>query len=92
MIDAFFLLDTGYCKASEAALVRGGAWNRTVDCHALVALLHHTREGWLLFDTGYAGPRLASATARFPYRLYRWLLPAHTRPEQSAAAQLTRAA
>lgn len=89
MIDAFYLLDTGYCQVLEASLMSGGAW-RTVNCHALAALLHHTREGWLLWDTGYNGPRLAAATARLPYRLYRWLLPAHTQPEQSAVAQLAR--
>lgn len=88
MIDALYLLDTGYCRASEASLIRGGA-RRSVECHALIALIHHTREGWILFDTGY-GPRLNVATARFPYRLYRWLLPAYSRPEQSAAMQVTR--
>lgn len=87
MIDAFHLLDTGYCRASEANLICGGR-RQTVDYHALIGLLHHTREGWLLFDTGYSGPHLAAATAHLPYRLYRWLLPAHTQPQQSALAQM----
>lgn len=88
MIDCFYLLDTGYCRASEAAMVRGGA-RRVVDCHALCALFHHAREGWILFDTGYA-PRLMDATRRFPFRFYRWALYAHTSQEQSAAGQLPR--
>lgn len=88
MIDRFYLLDTGFCHASEAAMVQGGA-RRIVDCHALVALFHHVREGWVLFDTGYA-PRLTNATRHFPFRFYRWLLYAHTSQEQSAAGQLPR--
>ena len=86
-IDALYLLDTGFCRAREASLIRGGA-NKTVDCHALVALIHHRREGWLLFDTGYNAARLADATARLPFRAYRYLLPPHSRPEQSAAHQI----
>jgi glyoxylase-like metal-dependent hydrolase (beta-lactamase superfamily II) len=88
MIDALYLLDTGYCRASESSLIQGGA-RRLIDCHALVALLHHTREGWLLFDTGYA-PLLTEATALFPYLLYRWMFFAHAKPEQAVAAQLSR--
>ncbi len=86
MIDAFYLLDTGYCHALETFLIRGGAW-KPVRCHALCALLHHQREGWVLFDTGYS-PHLMQATTRLPYRLYRWLLPAHSRPDQSGLAQI----
>ncbi len=89
IIDALFLLDTGFCRAREASLIQGGA-NKTVDCHALVALIHHSREGWLLFDTGYNTERLAQATARLPFRAYRQLLPAYSRPEQSVVCQIAR--
>jgi len=88
MISAFHLLDTGYCRTSEHLMIRGGA-RRQIDCHALVALIHHERKGWLLFDTGYA-PRLAEATARLPYAIYGWILPAQTSPEQAVVGQLSR--
>jgi glyoxylase-like metal-dependent hydrolase (beta-lactamase superfamily II) len=88
VIDAFHVLDTGYCTASEHLMVRGGA-RRPVECHALVALLHHGREGWLLFDAGYS-PRLAEATAGLPYSLYGRMLPAHTSAEQAVVGQLAR--
>ncbi len=82
------VLDTGYCTASEHHLIRGGR-RLTIRIHAVVALLHHPRHGWFLFDAGYA-PRLIDATARLPFRLYRWATPMHLAPELSAVAQLQR--
>ncbi|MBV9774646.1 MAG: MBL fold metallo-hydrolase [Gemmatimonadetes bacterium] len=67
------VLDTGYCLASEHHVLRG-APRRRMECHALVALLHHPEHGWTLFDTGYA-PRVLDATRRWPYRLYRVATP-----------------
>jgi glyoxylase-like metal-dependent hydrolase (beta-lactamase superfamily II) len=81
-------LDTGYCLAWEHHLMRGGR-RRLIDCHALVALLHHPRHGWLLWDTGYA-PRLLDATERLPFRLYRHVTPLRIKPELAVAAQLGR--
>lgn len=82
------VLDTGSCLAFEALVVRGGAW-RVVECPSLVALIRHPREGWILWDAGYA-PRLVECTRRFPARLYRTATPLRVRPEQCAAAQLAR--
>src|SRR5689334_18389454 len=82
------VLDTGGCLAFEAHLVRGGRWTR-VRCPSLVALLRHPREGWVLWDTGYA-PHLVECTRRMPYRLYRWATPLRLAPELAAAAQLAR--
>jgi glyoxylase-like metal-dependent hydrolase (beta-lactamase superfamily II) len=86
--DAFHLLDTGYCLASEHHIMRGGR-RVQVACHALVALLHHPRHGWVLWDAGYA-PRLLDATRRWPFRLYRWATPLRLRPEWAAARRLER--
>jgi glyoxylase-like metal-dependent hydrolase (beta-lactamase superfamily II) len=61
----------------------------TVECHSIVALFHHPREGWLLWDAGYA-PRMFDATRHWPYRLYQWVTPMRLRPELAAAAQLAR--
>src|SRR5262245_53702803 len=62
------ILDTGYCLAHESLVMRGGA-RREIACHSLVALIHHPRHGWGLWDTGYA-PRMLEATARWPFSLY----------------------
>jgi glyoxylase-like metal-dependent hydrolase (beta-lactamase superfamily II) len=69
-------------------VLRGGQ-RRRFDCHALVALLHHPRHGWLLWDTGYA-LRLLEVTRHMPFALYRRATPLHLRPELAAAAQLGR--
>jgi glyoxylase-like metal-dependent hydrolase (beta-lactamase superfamily II) len=82
------ILDTGYCDAWEHHVLRGGQ-RRRFDCHALVALLHHPRHGWLLWDTGYA-PRLLDVTQHLPFALYRRVTPLHLRPELAVAAQLGR--
>ena len=79
-------LDTGYCTAHESVLLPG-APHRTIRCHALVGLLHHSDYGWGLWDTGYA-PRMLTATDRMPWRWYRAATPLHIRPEQAVAAQL----
>ncbi len=82
------VLDTGYCLANEAHLMRGGR-RQTVHCHALVALLHHPTHGWTLWDTGYA-PRMLQATRRLPYRLYRLATPLRLTPGGAVVAQLAR--
>jgi glyoxylase-like metal-dependent hydrolase (beta-lactamase superfamily II) len=58
-------------------------------CHALVVLLEHPREGYILFDTGYAHRRLLAATNGLPYRFYRRIAPFCTTPEEAAVAVLS---
>ena len=82
----FWLLDTGYCTASEHHLMRGGE-HKTVKTHALVVLIEHPRAGWILFDTGYA-PRLLEAFKSFPFQIYRAITPVKTRSDWSAVAQI----
>lgn len=82
------VLATGYCWALENH-VRRQARRHWIKCHALVALCLHPREGWILFDTGYA-PRFLEATTSFPYSLYRALLPVHVTPELSVLGQLAK--
>lgn len=82
------VLDTGYCLASESMMIQGGR-RTTIECHALVALLHHPQRGWLLWDTGYA-PHMLAETEHLPFRLYRRMTPLRLRPELAAAAQLAR--
>lgn len=82
------VLDTGYCLAHENLVLRGGA-RKQIECHSIVALLRHPKQGWLLWDTGYA-PRMWDATRRWPFWLYRRATPLHIRPELAVAAQLER--
>jgi glyoxylase-like metal-dependent hydrolase (beta-lactamase superfamily II) len=82
------ILDTGHCLASEHHLIQGGQ-RRQIACHSIVALLHHPRHGWLLWDAGYA-PRILEATRPWPFRLYQWATPMRLRPELAVVAQLTR--
>lgn len=83
-----YVLDTGYCLAHENLVLRGGA-RRPIQCHSIVALLRHPRQGWLLWDTGYA-PRMWDATACWPFWLYRRATPLHIQPELAVIAQLGR--
>lgn len=80
------LLDTGYCLTSEHHMLRGGE-RTTLDCHALVGLIEHPTQGYVLFDTGYA-PRMLAATQSLPYALYRVATPLRLDPALVLAAQL----
>ncbi len=80
------LVDTGYCLASESAMIRGGR-RRRIACHAPVALLGHPAHGWTLFDTGYA-PRILDAARGWPFALYRLMTPMRLGPRLAVAAQL----
>jgi len=68
--------------------MRGGR-RQTIRCHSIVALLHHPKEGWVLWDTGYA-PRMLEATESWPFSLYRLATPLRIRPELAVVNQLPR--
>jgi glyoxylase-like metal-dependent hydrolase (beta-lactamase superfamily II) len=82
------VLDTGHCLASEHHMMRGGRRNK-MECHALVALLQHPREGWLLWDAGYSS-RLVDETRKWPFWLYRLATPLRLSHELEVVAQLPR--
>lgn len=82
------MLDTGYCRHLESVLIQGGRL-RVVDCHALVALLHHPRHGWVLWDTGYH-PRMFEVTRSLPFYLYRLATPLRIDPRLAVVEQLPR--
>ncbi len=82
------LLDTGYCLAWEHHVIQGGA-HRRLQCHSLVALLHHPQHGWLLWDSGYA-PRMLEATQALPFSLYRRATPLFLSPQLAVCAHLQR--
>ncbi|HEX6820157.1 MAG TPA: MBL fold metallo-hydrolase [Ktedonobacterales bacterium] len=83
-----YFLDTGYCVASEAHAIEGGA-RRRIAYHSLVALLRHPEHGWLLWDAGYT-PRMLEATSRLPEALYRLVTPLCLRPDLAVVRQLAR--
>jgi glyoxylase-like metal-dependent hydrolase (beta-lactamase superfamily II) len=80
------LIEAGHCTHPEASSREGAPW-RNCEFPALVALLRHPREGWILFDTGY-GQAFMDATRRFPESLYRAVTPVSWHPARSAVAQL----
>lgn len=80
------LVVAGHCIGPERLMRGRGGWRR-VEFPSSVAVVRHPSGGVLLFDTGYA-PRFAERTTRWPYRLYRMLLPVTCRPEDALLAQL----
>ncbi len=80
------VFDTGHCLATEAHVIRGGRWSR-IECHNLVAALYHPVRGWGLFDAGYSR-HLFDATARLPWRVYRWATPLRLDRSLEAVVQL----
>jgi len=82
------IYDTGRCMAPERLLVSDGNW-RLTSCHALTAVLCHSKHGIIVFDTGVA-PRLNQVTAHWPGKLYRSMVRFDCRPELSLVRQLAR--
>lgn len=73
----------GSCRHAERVVWKGGRL-RPITMPSLVGALEHPREGWVLFDTGYA-PRFASCSL---HRLYRLVAPYRLSPAHTAAARL----
>jgi glyoxylase-like metal-dependent hydrolase (beta-lactamase superfamily II) len=86
MSTQFQLLNSGFCYHPERVVIKDGAWKNT-RFPSTFALIQHPHLGLILFDTGYA-ERFFKATDSLPFRIYRWVTPVHTMPEESAIAQL----
>jgi glyoxylase-like metal-dependent hydrolase (beta-lactamase superfamily II) len=82
------LLEAGRSWQRERLARRGGSW-RWIPFPATVAVLRHP-DGVVLVDTGHA-PRFFEATARFPERLYRVIVPADLASGEAAVDQLAAA-
>jgi glyoxylase-like metal-dependent hydrolase (beta-lactamase superfamily II) len=89
MLDDVRLLSAGYCTHVEAMTLRGAPW-RTVRFPSGLALLHHSNQGWVLFDTGYS-VRFHAETRSFPGSLYARMTPVHLEDAQTARSQLAAA-
>jgi glyoxylase-like metal-dependent hydrolase (beta-lactamase superfamily II) len=79
-------LVAGSCRHPECMAIAGGGLN-SVTFPAIVGLIRHPSEGWILFDTGY-DPAFLAATEPFPERLYRLATPMTLGPGESVAEQL----
>ena len=82
------VLNTGWASAPEWILIRGGRMV-SVRVPALVGLIHHPREGWGLFDTGYS-LRVRAETSRGVFWLYRALAPMSVSADGPVVDQLGR--
>ncbi|HED36615.1 MAG TPA: MBL fold metallo-hydrolase [Gammaproteobacteria bacterium] len=80
------LLQVGHCVHPEAMVMRGHSWNK-MKFPAIVALIKHPAQGYILFDTGYA-KRFFDETRNFPNKLYRWLTPVSLCDKEQLIPQL----
>lgn len=85
MIRVWFF-NTGYCTVSEHYIVPTSP-RRLTRAYALAMLLEHPREGFILFDTGYA-PRILESFGQFPYGIYGRLTPTTVHPDWTIQTQL----
>lgn len=65
-------INAGYCS-QLAAWTGLSSWQWT-KFHAVVVYFEHPTHGVFLIDTGY-GEEFYESTKKFPYRIYRWLVP-----------------
>ena len=80
------LLQAGSCIQYEKFALTGGAF-RKIEFPAIFGLIHHSRLGYILFDTGYS-ERFYGLTSIFPDSAYAKLTPVTIAPDRSAVVQL----
>ncbi len=81
------LLKVGHCYHPEAMVMKGHSW-RSMQFPAIVGLVKHPKQGFILFDTGYA-KHFMQETESFPERFYRWLTPFHICDKENLVYQLS---
>jgi len=80
------LLKVGYCRHPEAMVTKGYSW-KSINFPAIVGLIKHPTQGYILFDTGYA-KRFITETDQFPQRFYRMVTPMHLCDKEQLLFQL----
>ncbi len=80
------LLKVGHCTHPQAIVMRGGKWKKQI-FPALVGLIDHPQQGYILFDTGYS-PNFMRETKNFPECLYRYLTPVCLHKDENIVNQL----
>jgi glyoxylase-like metal-dependent hydrolase (beta-lactamase superfamily II) len=78
-------MNAGYC--SQFAFWTGLKSWRWSKFFAVVVYFEHPKHGKFLIDTGY-GDSFWSATSRWPFRLYRWTVPASISSQNCLTASL----
>jgi len=86
MLLDYRLFSAGYCSHPECITIKGGRW-RSQQYPAICALIHHPKQGNILFDTGY-NPRFFAATQKWPLWLYRKIAPVQITEEKTLIHQL----
>ena len=81
-------INAGYC--SQVAAWTGISSWKWAKFHAVVVYFDHPTHGAFLIDTGY-GEEFYGATKKFPYRIYRWLVPPTIDTEHCLAGSLKKA-
>ncbi|WP_226665503.1 MBL fold metallo-hydrolase [Metabacillus litoralis] len=85
-INLLKLYECGYCTHPEK-IVNPKKNLKSIKFPATVALLKHSQQGYMLFDTGYASHFLQE-TKYFPYSIYSKLTPVYFLENQSIKNQL----
>ncbi len=80
------LFECGYSKGPENVVLKGGV-KKKLKFPALVGLLKHPEQGYILFDTGYS-EKIYKVTAKWPAKLTALLLPTYVKCEESALNRL----
>jgi glyoxylase-like metal-dependent hydrolase (beta-lactamase superfamily II) len=80
------VMHTGYCTSHQNMVLRGTP-KITIKFYAVIALLHHPKYGYVLFDTGYSDAFYRN-TKRLPNKLYAKVTPVFHVEGQSAKSRL----
>lgn len=81
-------LNAGYCR--QFAYWTGTGKLSICKFQAVLVYFEHPRHGSFLIDTGY-DQHFYSAASRFPFRLYRWLMPTSVDRDNCLTTALSRA-
>ncbi|HEX9062294.1 MAG TPA: MBL fold metallo-hydrolase, partial [Clostridia bacterium] len=87
MVEMVKVFKSGYCKSLEGFSKKGGSYLKVIKFPALWCLVKHSKEGYILFDTGYSDYVL-NCTGKFPERLYSLLLPIYLKKGENAVDYL----
>ncbi len=82
-------LKAGYCT-HPGKIAHSSQSFRALAFPASVAVIEHSKEGIILFDTGYSD-KFFKATKSFPESIYRWITPVYLNQGESALEQLKNA-
>ncbi|TCO69356.1 MBL fold metallo-hydrolase [Marinisporobacter balticus] len=80
------ILKTGYCIQLEKISIKEGRF-KTIKFPAMVVLIKHPKQGYILFDTGYSH-HFFKETKKFPYSIYKKITPVYLEESETVVSQL----